>query len=79
MTRVQILQEIEKLTPAERIRLIGAALKTLDKKPRIRSANHNAKMLQRRLRAAAKVLKNDYQPDGELTSFTALDAERFHA
>jgi hypothetical protein len=79
MTRIQILQEIEKLTAAERIKLIGAALKTLDERPPAKNHYRKTAELRQRLMAAARALRKDYEQAGELTSFTALDAERFHA
>ena len=79
MTRIQILQEIEKLSSAERLKLLAAALKTLDKTPRLKNDSRKAARLKQRLRAAAKALRKDYEQEGELTAFTALDGETFHA
>jgi len=79
MTKADILDEISKLNPSERLGLVEAALHRMREEfgcPPLpdRVADRRARMF-----AAAKTLSSDYSQDVELTSFTTLDAEDFHA
>ncbi len=82
MTKIEILEEIKKLTPAERIVFIEATLKMT--REDLRVYNKIEKQPQskverkRNLHAAAKTLLPDYSTDNELTIFTTLDSEDFH-
>jgi hypothetical protein len=79
MTRTEILEEIKKLTPAERLTIIEAALQLVrvDLQQIERPAIHTER--QRQMAAAAETLLADYTMDNELTSFTSLDSEDIHA
>lgn len=82
MTKVEILEEIKKLTPSERIMFIEDTLKmtredllesNIEKPPQPKLERNQD------LQSAAKALLSDYSTDKELTIFTALDEEDFHA
>jgi len=79
MTQVQILEELKKLTPAERLSVIEAALHLI--REDIRQMQQPSKQTERtrQLAAAAEALLPDYTAGGELTVFTDLDGEDFHA
>ena len=62
----EILQSIKELPFHERLSLIEKALKTLHEPS------------GRQLIRAANKLKGDYMKDDDLTSFTALDYEKFY-
>lgn len=79
MTQIEILEELEKLTTTERLTIIEAALHLIredlqqEEQPLARTER------KRQLAAAAEALLPDYAAGGELTIFTALDSEDFHA
>jgi hypothetical protein len=79
MVQTQILTEIGRLPIPERLILLEDALRVIRQdlqqtKSASRQANRN-----RELAAAAQALLADYVAGGELTAFTALDSEDFHA
>ena len=79
MTHAEILEQIKKLSLKERLEVIDAAIHLLrDELPqRVRpSTPEDRKKL---MSQAADMLLQDYETDSELTSFTALDGEDFHA
>ena len=82
MTQTEILQELKKLTARERLAVIEAALhlvrEDLQQVEQVEQSLSQAER-KRRLAAAAEVLLPDYAAGGELTAFTALDQEEFHA
>jgi len=73
MTRVEILEELKKLTTAERLAILEAALHM------VREDLQKAGKLQihteekQQLAVAAQALLPDYEADDELTVFTVLD------
>jgi len=82
MTQAEILQELRKLTPSERLTVIEAALHLIRKDlQEVGQAGQPPAQAERKrqLTAAAEVLLPDYAADDELTAFTALDSEEFHA
>ncbi len=79
MAYAEILEEIKKLSLKERLEVIDAAIHLIrdELTPRVHpSAPQDRKKL---LSRGADVLRRDYETDHELTSFTALDGEDFHA
>lgn len=76
MTQIQILDELRKLSPTERLEVVEAAIHLLREDLQQPPAQLERK---RQLTAAAEALLPDYAEDDELTSFTALDGEDFHA
>jgi hypothetical protein len=82
MTQAEILQELNKLTPAERLTIIEAALHLLREDLQQEEQDERPLAQEERkqqLATAAEALLQDYVEDEELTAFTALDHEDFHA
>ena len=79
MKRIDLLKELKKLTPPERLAVIVAAVQQhradLEGTPEPKSLA----VRKQQMAAAAQALQGDYAAGGELTAFTALDAEDFHA
>jgi len=79
MTQVKLLEEFRKLTLAERLAIIEAALHLVRKDLQQMERPLTQTEKKQQLEAAAKALLSDYTIDSELTAFTALDSEDFHA
>jgi hypothetical protein len=79
MKRIDLLKELQKLTPSERLAVIEAALQQLradlEGVPALKSLAEK----KQKMATAAQALQKDYAAGGELTDFTTLDAEDFHA
>jgi hypothetical protein len=79
MTQKNILNEISKLSFAERLTLMESVLHSLrEELQQVEGASKDAG-LSEQLTKAAVALLSDYESDEELTAFTALDAEDFYA
>jgi hypothetical protein len=79
MVQTQILTEIERLPIPDRLTLLEDALRVIRRdlqqaKPASRQADRS-----KQLADAANSLLADYATDAELTAFTVLDGEDFHA
>jgi len=79
MTRTEILNELKKLPAQDRLAIIEAAIHLLHQEIQHQEEKPNHVEKGRQMEAAAQALLQDYAQDNELTSFTALDAEDFHA
>jgi len=80
MTQTEILNELSKLSTRERLEVIEAAIHRLQEDLHDKDVPSLAQIERKqRLSAAAAALLPDYTEDDELTSFTALDGEDFHA
>ena len=79
MTHTEILEQIKKLSTKERLEVIDAAIHLLRDELAQRVCPLSPEDRKRLLSQAADVLLQDYETDSELTSFTALDGEDFHA
>lgn len=79
MTQTEILEELKKLPTTERLTIIEAALRLTREDLRQMGPPLTHTERQQQLAAAAEVLLPDYAAGGELTIFTALDGEDFHA
>lgn len=78
MTQTAILEEIKKLSAKERLEIIESAIHQLQED--FQKIKQPLTQLERKQElAAAEALLSDYEKDDELTSFTALDGEGFHA
>lgn len=75
MTQTEILAELEKLAPLERLRVIETALHLITEELEPSAVIEK----KRQMAIAARTLLLDYTSDIELTAFTALDNEEFHA
>ena len=79
MTKTEILKEIKKLPPEELITIIEAALTQIRQDYlQVKQPLSEAER-KRQMALAAETLYADYTTDQELTAFTSLDAEDFHA
>ncbi|MFQ5903181.1 MAG: hypothetical protein ACE5JO_05785 [Candidatus Binatia bacterium] len=79
MTPREILEELKKLPTPERLTIIEAALRlTREDLQRMEQLLDRTER-KRQVAAAAEALLPDYSAGGELTIFTALDGEDFHA
>jgi hypothetical protein len=74
MTAAEILGEIKALPAQEQSRIYDALKEII-----LREANSLVGLHQGDLARAARALRSDYELDSELTAFTALDGEDFHA
>lgn len=75
MTQAEILYEFERMSIQQQLEILRAALEIVEltfKRPQVR----NDEKLP--LADAAKILLVDYETDGELTGFTALDGDEIH-
>lgn len=79
MKRIDLLKELQKLTPPERLAVIEAALQQLRADLEGRPEPKSLAVRRQEMAAAAQALQADYAAGGELTAFTALDSEDFHA
>ncbi|MHB8067791.1 MAG: hypothetical protein ACYDIC_07820 [Desulfobaccales bacterium] len=79
MKRIDLLKELQKLTPPERLAVIEAALQQLRADLEGRPEPKYLAVRKKEMAAAAQALQADYAAGDELTVFTTLDAEDFHA
>jgi len=79
MTHTEILEQIKKLSLKERLEVIDAAIHLLQDELTQKVSPLTQEDRKRLLSKGADVLLQDYEKDRELTSFTALDGEDFHA
>jgi hypothetical protein len=79
MNDIDLLNELKKLAPPQRLAVIEAALQQLRADLEGTPEPESLALRQREMAAAAQALQVDYAPGGELTAFTVLDAEDFHA
>ncbi len=79
MTNTEILEQLRKLTAAQRLTVIEAALRLT--RADLEEAEQPATQTGAgvRLAAAAQALLKDYEAGRELTAFTALDGDALHA
>jgi hypothetical protein len=78
MTYTEMLETLKKLTLAERLALMEAALHLMHEELQQREPQPATDERTARLAAAAQALLSDYTTDTALTSFTALDSEDFY-
>lgn len=78
MTQAEIIQELETLSLSERLAIMEAVWQLIRRDLGQAAQGTTQADLDLRLAAAAAALREDYAPGGELTVFTALDAEDFY-
>ena len=71
MSTTELLQEIRRLSHSDRLLLIEAATALVKED----LSSHEA--ADERIRAASDSVRDLYEPGGELSEWTALDAEEF--
>jgi hypothetical protein len=79
MTQREIIEQLKKLAPAQRLAVVEATLRSIREEIALAQEPVKESERERKLAAAAKALLPDYAREGDLTSFTALDSEDFHA
>ena len=84
MTAADLLELVKKLPTPERVRFARAVLGLVEKELRgpkkpARAAPARESARRRKMAAAAAALRRDYEADPDLTAFTSLDGEDFHA
>ena len=77
MTRAEFLQELKKLTSAERLAVAEAALRLVREELQQTAQPSSQAEMKQQLAKAAEVLLPDYRAGGDLTTFTVLDSEDF--
>jgi hypothetical protein len=77
MLQTKMIKELNKLTNTERLIIIEASLHLI--RDDINMVKHSQPNKKRQLSCAAKALLADYSEDDEMTVFTSLDGEDFHA
>lgn len=78
MTQAQILEEFSRLPTPQQSEVLQAALRIFSQKVIVMPRPEVVSERNRLAQAAQKLLPN-YLNDEELTAFTALDGEPFHA
>ncbi|MBI2924344.1 MAG: hypothetical protein HYY24_01420 [Verrucomicrobia bacterium] len=76
MIRADIVREIQAQSFQEQFEMLEYLARSLRQQSRAHPPSGTA---PRSLAAAAEALRADYQNDPDLTAFTALDCENFHA
>jgi hypothetical protein len=79
MTQTEVLEELRRYSIPERLTIIEATLRLIREDLQQQRLPMAQGERRRRLSAAAEALLPDYAAGGELTIFTALDSEDFHA
>lgn len=79
MSQIELLEELKKLTSAERLAVAEAALRLLREDLQQTTQPSGQAEMKQQLAKAAQALLPDYQAGGELTAFTVLDNEDFCA
>jgi hypothetical protein len=74
MSTAELVQQLKHLSNPERLAVIEAATRLIREDLSAQTASAREEQ-DRRMRAAALVLKDFYEPGGELTEWTSLDAE----
>jgi hypothetical protein len=75
---IEILQELKTLPASERLKMIDTTVHKLQA-DLVFSQSCKEEDIDTKLARAAQSLLGDYSNDPELTAFTALDGEAFHA
>ncbi len=79
MSQMEIIEEIRKLPIQDRVRVAEATIKLIGEDlVRRRRTIPDKEKIEQQMERAAELLKDDHAPGGELTEFTALDAEDFY-
>ena len=79
MTEREIMEQIKRLTTAERLTVVEKTLRSIREELEQIEKPVSDTDLKLKLAKAAEALLADYASRGDLTAFTALDGEDFHA
>jgi hypothetical protein len=78
MSQVELLNELNKLDTADRLRIIEQAIHAIREELHPIIHKNDLRSNKNQLLKAAKLLAQDYKNDKELTAFTVLDSEDFY-
>jgi hypothetical protein len=78
MSTAEILEQLKRVPPGQRLEVVETVLHELRDMIE-RGPQETVSEADARLRAAAQALLADYTTDKELTAFTTLDGEAIHA
>lgn len=78
MLEQKIIEELKKLSNAERLTIIEVALDMIRRDIQQSERVYNTEEKKQRMVKAAEILLTDYTTDDELIAFTSLDSEDFH-
>jgi len=76
MSTAQVLEQLRYLSNAERLEVVEAATRLVRQNLASRTSDPETEG-DRRMRSAAVSVSDMYEPGGNLTEWTALDAEEF--
>ena len=76
MNTTELVQEIKRLSTPDRLKII-AATTALIQEDLVGDDSRDAQDVDEQMRRAALEVKEFYEPGGELTEWTVLDAEEF--
>ena len=74
MSTAEVVEQLKHFNNAERLAVIEAATRLIREELSAQTASIRAEQ-DRRMHAAALAVKDLYEPGGELTEWTSLDAE----
>ncbi|MCA9947413.1 MAG: hypothetical protein KC449_28235 [Anaerolineales bacterium] len=76
MTQKELLREFQRLSLQQQLAILRDALEIVENNFRQLEQTESDKLP---LEEAAQLLRQDYLSDSELTAFTAIDGDEFHA
>ncbi len=76
MTQKELLREFQRLSLQQQLAILRDALEIVENNFRQLEQKESDKLP---LEEAARLLRQDYLSDSELTAFTAIDGDEFHA
>jgi len=77
MSRDEIIVELEKMTDKERCEIVEAAVRLMRDRAKQPQTLHGVLDDDEEWEECARIMQPEYAAGGELTEFTALDAEDF--
>jgi len=78
MSREEILAEIERMTRDEKLEVIEVTTRLLREDSKQPRKSRFSPEFERQIEKAARMMREEYAPGGELAAFSALDGEDFH-
>jgi len=78
MSEKELRAELEKMSNEQRLRVIETATRLVRSDLGRLPARRRRTNMDEQMRAAAKMMRDEYAAGGDLTALTALDSEDFH-
>ncbi len=72
MSREEVLAQIEKMTPDEKLEVIEVATRLLREDSKQLRKSRFSPEFERQIEEAARMMRDEYAPGGELTALSAL-------